>query len=444
MRKDKNIFCFLVLTAFLMVLGMGRAHAAGNVLLVPLTGTVGVQMEEFVQQTLQRARDGDYALAILQLDTPGGLVEAMRGIVQSILASRVPVAVWVPQGGRAASAGAFIVQAAHVAAMAPGTNIGAAHPVAASGEDVGEGEMSRKILNDLKAQMRSVVQLRDRNQRTAELMIEESLSLTAQEALEDGAIDLIAADLPSLLAAVNGRVAKLESGPVRIELPTGVSVQRAEMSWRERLIQFVSSPEIAYLLLSGGLAAIFFEIITPGGFVLGTVGGLMLLLGGIGLKMLPFSWAGVLLLGAGLLVMAIDLYVGGMGVLTLVGLPVFCLGGIFLFQAPGGELLRLSASAIIGVALALGLCFLFFAFLVVKGMKRKVETGLQGMVGLSVEVLSAVGAEAVGQVRCRGELWKARNAGGDVLNAGEQGIVQAVEGLTLVVRPSAGNGKGGN
>ena len=398
-------------------------------------------MEEFVQQTLQKAGDGGYSLVVIQLDTPGGLVEAMRGIVQSILASRVPVAVWVPQGGRAASAGAFIVQAAHVAAMAPGTNVGAAHPVAASGEDVGEGEMGRKVLNDLKAQMRSVVQLRGRNQKTAELMIEESLSLTAQEALEDGAIDLIAADVPSLLSAVNGRSVKLESGAARIEISSGAAIHRAEMSWRERLIQFVSSPEIAYLLLSGGLAAIFFEVITPGGFVLGTVGGLMLLLGSIGLKMLPFSWAGVLLLGAGLLVMAIDLYVGGMGVLTLVGLPVFCLGGVFLFQAPGGELLRLSASAIVGAALALGLCFLFFAFLIVRGMRRKVETGLQGMIGLSVEVLSEVGAEAdgqnplpLGQVRCRGELWNARSCDGGPIRPGDEARVSGVAGLTLLLK----------
>ena len=175
--------------------------------------------------------------------------------------------------------------------------------------------------------------------------------------------------------------------------------------------------------------AIFFEVITPGGFVLGTIGGLMLLLGSIGLKMLPFSWAGVLLLGAGLLVMIIDIYIDGMGILTLVGLPVFCIGGVFLFKAPGGELLRMSASAIAGVTLGLGICFLLFAFLIVRGMRRKVATGLQGMIGLEAEAISE------GQVRCRGELWSARCDDGE-LTAGGTGIVAAVDGLTLIIKKS--------
>ncbi|MCR5346310.1 MAG: nodulation protein NfeD [Fretibacterium sp.] len=434
MQGSKN---FLSRIALLLVFLTGSAAASwagGEVLLVPLTGTVGVQMEEFVQQTLGTVKTEDYSLVVFQLDTPGGLVEAMRGIVQAILASRVPVAVWVPPGGRAASAGAFIVQAAHIAAMAPGTNIGAAHPVVASGGDMEDNEMSRKVMNDLRAQMRSVVQLRRRNQQASERMIEESLSLTAQEALEEGAIDLIAESVPSLLAALSGRTVRLESQAVKIELPTDVRVVRSEMSWRDQLIQFVSSPDIAYLLLSGGLMAIFFEIITPGGFILGTAGGLMLLLGAIGLKMLPFSWAGVALLGAGLLVMVLDLFIGGTGLLTLLGLPVFCLGGVFLFRAPGGELLRLSLSAIVGTALALGICFLLFAVLIVRGLRRKVATGTQGMVGLEVEAVSDVRAEPEGgQVRCHGELWKARTQEG-LLPAGSGGIVTAVDGLTLIVR----------
>ena len=436
MSKTRRRFFPLALCTAALVgafAAAGPACAAGDVVLAPLTGTVGVQMEEFVQKTIREAEEAGCALVVFQLDTPGGLVEAMRGVVQTILASRVPVAVWVPPGGRAASAGAFIVQAAHVAAMAPGTNIGAAHPVVASGEDIKEGEMSRKVLNDLRAQMRSVVQLRGRNQRAAEQMVEESLSLTAQEALQEGAIDIVAGDVSSLLAAVSGRLVRLETRSVRIAVRPGAEVRRAEMSLREQLIQFVSSPEIAYLLLSGGLMAIFFEIITPGGFILGTAGGVMLLLGSIGLKMLPFSWAGVMLLGAGVLLMALDLFVGGMGLLTLVGLPVFCLGGLFLFQAPGGELLRLSMTAVVGVAMALGLCFLLFAFLIVRGMRRRVSTGRQGMLGLTVQAVADVPPSG-GQVRCRGELWKACAEGG-TLRKGETGEVVGLVGMTLIVRP---------
>ena len=203
----KKIF----LTFLFLILSVSASYARSNVTLAELNGTVGVQMEEFVKEVIAGSeRNGD-SLIIFQLDTPGGLVEAMRGVVQSILSSKIPVAVWVPPGGRAASAGAFIVQAAHVAAMAPGTNIGAAHPVVASGEDIKESDMSQKIMNDLKASMRSVVQLRNRNQEIAEKMIEQSISLTATEALKNRVIDIVAGDINSLIKASNGRRVKINS-----------------------------------------------------------------------------------------------------------------------------------------------------------------------------------------------------------------------------------------
>ena len=443
MRAVKVAVRACILAWVLVVLALSVAwgsEGGGGVLVAPLTGTVGVQMEEFVQQAVRRAAQEGRDVLVFQLDTPGGLVESMRGIVQSILASPVPVVVWVPGGGRAASAGAFIVQAAHVAAMAPGTNIGAAHPVSAGGEDLGENDMSRKVLNDLRAQIRSVAQLRGRNQTDAQLMVDESLSLTAQEALERRVVDLIAADVPSLLAALDGRRVKLDSArTVTIRLRPGAPTERMEMTLQERLIQFVSSPEVAYMLLSGGLLAIFFDVMTPGGFVLGTTGALMLLLGSIGLKMLPFSWAGVLLLGAGIAVMVGDLLVGGMGILSVLGLAVFCLGGIFLFQAPGGELLRFSLSAVAGAAVTLGGCFVLFAVLVFRGMRRRVTTGERGMIGLEAVAVTKITPEG-GRVRCHGELWRARTEGG-TMPAGSSGVVAAMEGITLVVRPGTPAGE---
>ncbi|MBR1437378.1 MAG: ATP-dependent Clp protease proteolytic subunit, partial [Synergistaceae bacterium] len=242
----KKILC--TLTLLLLAL---PANAKSTLTLAELSGTVGVQMEEFVRETIAKSHaDGD-SLLIFQLDTPGGLVEAMRGIVQSILASKVPVAVWIPPGGRAASAGAFIVQAAHIAAMSPGTNIGAAHPVTGGGDNIPEGDMNKKVMNDLKAQMRSVVQLRGRNQDTAEQMITESISLTADEALREGVIDIMAGDINALIKSVSGRRVKIGQQSVRIELDDEVAVSRVNMSFSERIIQFVSNPEIAYLLLSG-------------------------------------------------------------------------------------------------------------------------------------------------------------------------------------------------
>ena len=411
----------------------GCAWARSDVTLAELNGTVGVQMEEFVREVIAKAESNGDTLIIFQLDTPGGLVEAMRGVVQSILASKVPVAVWIPPGGRAASAGAFIVQAAHIAAMAPGTNIGAAHPVVASGEDIKDNDMSKKIMNDLKAQMRSVVQLRDRNQEIAERMIEESISLTATEALREKVIDVIASDVNSLIKAISGRRVKIGSQFVNITFDNEVKVSRADMSFSEKIIQFVSDPQIAYLLISGGLMAIFFEVITPGGFILGTVGGVMLVLGSIGLKMLPFNWAGLVLIIAGIILMVVDLIAGTSGVLTLVGLPVLCLGGVFLFRAPGGELLQISMSVIVGVAIALGICFAFMAYLVLKGFRRKVSTGESGMVGLAVEVLSDLSEDEFGQVRCHGEIWRARADSGNI-PAGASGFVKSIDGMTLTVR----------
>ena len=415
-----------------MILSASASFARSDITLAELNGTVGVQMEEFVKEVISNSEQNGDALIIFQLDTPGGLVEAMRGVVQSILASKVPVAVWIPPGGRAASAGAFIVQAAHVAAMAPGTNIGAAHPVVASGEDIKESDMSKKIMNDLKAQMRSVVQLRNRNQEIAEQMIEESISLTATEALKNRVVDIVAGDINSLIKAIAGRRVKINSQFVNINFDNEIKVSRAKMSFSEKIIQFVSDPQIAYLLISAGVMAIFFEIITPGGFILGTVGGVMLVLGSIGLKMLPFNWAGIVLILAGIILMAVDLMAGTSGLLTLVGLPVFCLGGVFLFRAPGGELLQISMSFIIGLAIALGICFAFVAFLVMKGFRRKVATGSQGMLGLEVEVLSDLNENSFGQVSCHGEIWRAKSEAG-VIYAGASGTVKAIDGMTLII-----------
>ena len=422
----------ICLIFLILILSTSAAYARSDVTLAELNGTVGVQMEEFVKEVIANSeRNGD-SLIIFQLDTPGGLVEAMRGVVQSILASKVPVAVWIPPGGRAASAGAFIVQAAHIAAMAPGTNIGAAHPVVASGEDIKESDMSKKIMNDLKAQMRSVVQLRNRNQEIAEQMIEESISLTATEALKNKVVDIVAGDINSLIKAIAGRRVKINSQFVKINFDNEVKVSRANMSFSERIIQFVSDPQIAYLLISGGIMAIFFEVITPGGFILGTVGGVMLVLGSIGLKMLPFNWAGIVLILAGIILMTVDLIAGTSGLLTLVGLPVFCLGGVFLFRAPGGELLQISMSFIIGLAIALGICFAFVAFLIVKGFRRKVATGSQGMLGLEVEIISDLSENSFGQVLCHGEIWRAKSESGNIA-AGSSGIVKAIDGMTLTV-----------
>lgn len=432
MRHLNKFVLALFCLALLGGLFSGSACAApGKVVVALLTGTVGVQMEQFVGRVVAQAESEKAGLIVFRLDTPGGLVDATRGITQAILNSKVPVAMWVPPGGRAASAGAFMMQSAHIAAMSSGTNIGAAHPVMVSGGDVDSGDMKKKVTNDLTAQMRSLVQLRKRNEEVAQRMIEESLSLTAHEALSEGVIDIVADDLDALLSASRGRSVVVDGKTVTVDASVE-AVDNIEMSGQERLIQFLSDPSIAYLLLVGGLLAIFYEIITPGGFILGTTGAVMLLLGSIGLKMLPFNWAGVALIGAGVIIMGIDMLVGGMGILTLLGVGVLVAGGVFLFRTPGAELLNVSMSVMAGMAITIGLCFAAFALMIAKSLRAKVTTGRQGMIGLEVEVTEDLAPE--GMVRCHGELWKARSsAGAELLRKGDTAVVAATEGIVLIV-----------
>jgi membrane-bound serine protease (ClpP class) len=390
-------------------------------------------MEEFVVKVVRQAEDERAGLIVFKLDTPGGLVEATRGITQAILGSRVPVAMWVPPGGRAASAGAFMMQAAHIAAMASGSNLGAAHPVVASGGDVPEGDMKTKVLNDLTTQMRSLADRYRRNAEVAQQMVLESLSLTAHEALEANVIDIIADDLPALLSAAQGRPV-MGDGQRMMTVEFSEVVENLEMNFREQFIQFLSSPDIAYMLLVGGLLALFYEIVTPGGFVLGTTGAIMLLLGSIGLKMLPFNWAGIALVAAGVIVMGIDLLMGGTGLLSLLGIAVMVAGGMFLFRAPGSELLSVSLGAIAGMAVALGLCFTLFALMIAKSLRAKVTTGQEGLVGLDVEITEDLAPE--GMVKCHGEVWRARVEDEvQPLRRGAVARVTATEGITLIVGP---------
>ncbi len=422
------------LVLFLVLAGFFPLPARGSVYSASLDGTVGIAMENFVSDVLDRAEKEKGELVIFKLDTPGGLVSAMRGITSAILESPVPVVVWVsPQGARAASAGAFILQAAHVAAMAPGTNAGAAQPVMASGKDAPDADMKRKLTNDLSAQMRSLAQLRKRNAGKAERMVYESLSLTAEEALSEGVVDLLAPDMESLLLALRGRSVNL--GEKTLVLDPGGEIVEISMTLREKILQFVSSPDIAYLLLTAGVLAVIFEVISPGGFVLGTAGAVMVLLGAFGLRMLPFNWAGVLLLVAGIGVLILDLLVGGIGVLSLFGLAALVTGGLVLFRAPGGELLNVSVSFIAGVTIALGAFFLLAIFLVLRSLRKKTSSGKEGMIGASVEVLEDL--DPTGMVKSHGELWVARSASSLPIRKGARGRIVGLDGIVLIVEAAA-------
>lgn len=395
-------------------------------------GIVGIALEAHIEEIIKKAEDEDAALLVLAMDTPGGLSSSMKGIIRNIEAAPCPVVIWVsPSGARAASAGAFLVQASHVAAMAPGTNIGAAHPVVASGGDIPDEDMKHKVVSDLAAQIRSLAEQRGRNPEAAEKMVTESVSYTSTEALQAGVVDLIAENLEQIVSWVNGRTFRIR-GEDQKTVISGYKVTEFEMDPRLRVLQFISRPDVAYLLLVAGVFAIVFEVLSPGGFVLGVSGAMMVLFGAYGLRMIPFNWAGIVFLLAGVAVMILDLAVGGIGILSLLGAGSVVVGGLILFRAPGGELLNMSYGLMLGAAAAITGFFLLAAWAVWKSMKNRPVSGSDGLIGATVMVIRDLSPE--GNVLCRGEIWRARTSGDNSLGSGSSGIVEKVEGLTLVVR----------
>lgn len=425
------IWVFSIL--LLLTAGPGWAEEKSNVVMVvPLEGTVGTVMETYMIDVLRKAEEEAY-MVVFELDTPGGLVSSMTEITKQITQARVPVVMWVyPSGARAASAGAFLVMASHIAAMAPGTRIGAAHPVLASGGDV-DDTMGEKITNDLAAQMRSLAGTRGRNSRVAERMVTESLSLTAEEALKEGVIDCIASDVGSLLAAVDGRAVQLADGETVLDL-SGYEILREEMPTRLKILEFISRPDIAYLLLVLGIYAIIFEVLSPGGFVMGTAGAIMVLLGAYGLRMLPLNYAGIILLVAGIVVMVVDLLVGGIGILSAFGALSLIVGSLIIYRAPGGELLRFSMTFLAGAIVVLSAFFAVAAWAVLRAMKRRIVSGQEELVGMTGKVVQDLNPE--GTIFCHGEYWKAKSSDGSPIAKDEWVEVESVDGFVLIVRKS--------
>lgn len=414
-----------------------EARAATSVIAkASIDGIVGIALESHLEEIMEQAEEEGAAFLLLVMDTPGGLSSSMRGVIQQIQSAPFPVVVWVsPSGARGASAGAFIVQAAHVAAMAPGTNIGAAHPVVASGGDIPDEDMKTKVLSDFAAQMRSLAEQRGRDPVAAEKMVNESVSYTASEALEARVIDLVAADLDEIVAWINGKTFTIGGKEHKVSIQ-GYRVIELEMNPRLKVLQFISRPDIAYLLLVAGVFAIVFEVLSPGGFVLGVSGGMLVLFGAYGLRMIPFNWAGIVFLLAGVAVMILDLAVGGVGILSLLGAGAVLVGGLILFRAPGGELLNMSYSLMIGAVVVITGFFLLAAWAVWRSLKNRPVSGRDGLVGCKVIAVTELSPN--GSVQCHGEIWKATVSGGGSLESGARGIVERVEGLTLIVRPDEG------
>ena len=375
--------------------------------------------------------EGSQAL-IVQLNTPGGLERSMRSMVQSILGSPIPVIVYVaPAGARAASAGVFITMAAHVAAMAPATNIGAAHPVAVGGG--GDKEMIKKVENDAAAFARTIATERGRNAEWAEKAVRSSVSATEREAVKLKIVDLVAESVPDLLAKIDGRTVKTVARPGHAR-HRDASVQTIEVRFRDRFLALISDPNIAYLLMMAGMLGIFFELSNPGAILPGVIGGICLILAFYAFQSLPVNWAGLLLLLFGVVLLIAEIKVVSHGVLAIGGVVAMLIGSLMLYDTPETTGIRLSWYVMIPAVGTTAALVFFAVSMGVRALYRPSVTGESAMVGRLGVARSALAPE--GQVMIDGELWRAVSQDGAVA-AGEPVKVAAIDGLTLKVTRSA-------
>ncbi len=416
--------------------------------LVEIEGAISPATREFFVSALETAAADGAEVLVLRLDTPGGLSDSMRDMIRAILNSQVPVVTWVaPPGAHAASAGTFILYASHVAAMAPGTNLGAATPVPIGGAPppgrpaegqgdkdaerppAGAGASDRKAVNDAVAYIRSIAEMRGRDVEFAEQSVVEAASITAGEALERGVIELVASDLPGLLSALDGREVALPGGK-RVLATGGIVVERIEMNWRTALLAVLTHPLVAYGLLIVGIYGLLFEGYNPGAVLPGVVGGVCLLLGLYALQVLSVNFAGLALLVLGIGMMVAEFFVPSFGALGFGGIAAFVIGSIVLMDTdtPGAEASRGLVAAIATVA---GAAMLGTIWMAMRQRRRRVVTGVEqlaGDVAVALEDFSDAGS-----VQIYGETWNA--VAGKPVRRGQRVRVERVEGLTLHVTP---------
>lgn len=416
----------LLLFLLIFAISLNSWGDEGIIYHVQLEGIIGAVTSRYLVKAIEKAEEDGVTALIIELDTPGGLDPAMRDIVKAELASEVPIVVYVsPSGGRAASAGAFITLAAHVAAMSPGTNIGAAHPVTI-GEKVSE-EMKEKVTNDAVAYIKSIADRRERNADWAEDAVRKSSSITEKEALELGVTDFIAEDLKELLHKLDGRKVKLPSGE-RVLETEGVRVETFPMSFREKFLTRISDPNIAYILFILGFYGLLFEITHPGAILPGVFGALCLVLAFFAFQTLPINYAGVALIVLGIAFFILEVFTPTYGPLAVAGIISMTLGSTMLIEADI-PFLKISWGVIIPAVGTTAAFFVFGLAMAIRAMKRKPTTGQKGLIGTIGVARTKVKDE--GTVFVHGELWKAISD--EPIRKGEKVTVLDVDGLVLKV-----------
>jgi membrane-bound serine protease (ClpP class) len=422
-RLSTLIACFILM--------FSAAHAwAGEVVRMRVDDTIQPASQRYIERVLEGADAAGADLVVMELDTPGGLLDTTRDITSAIIESPVPIVVYVsPSGARAASAGFFILMAADVAAMAPGTNTGAAHPVGGQGENLPD-DVRDKATNDAAAMVRSLAEQRGRNPETAERAVRESISLTADEALGEGLIDLIAPNLEDLLDQLDGREVVRASGDAVVLDLEDRSVVMVEPSFAEQLFSVLANPNIAYLLMALGALGLYVEITHPGGILPGVVGLIFLLLGLYSVSVLPVSWAGVALIFVAVLLFILEVKVTSYGLLTVGGIISFVLGSLMLFDGPIPAM-RVSLGVVLPAAVVFALLTGFLLTRVVRAYRSRPMTGPEGLVD---EIGRAIGDLApTGKVAVHGEYWDARSVGGTVAGGSKVRVVAVGDRVIDVV-----------
>ena len=431
-RIRAHLFWLCLFLSLVWPAGDAPGAAPRSVYVLPAVGSINPGLAEFIIEGIHTAEKENAVALVIELDTPGGLDSSMRAINQAIINAKVPIIVYVyPKGSRAASAGMFITMAADVAAMAPGTNIGAAHPVS-----VGLGKMDKimgeKVVNDMVAYARSLALERGRNADWAEKAVRHSVSIDAKQALKLKVVDLMAEDLDDLLAQVNGREVKVDKEKVILKT-LGAPVKTMSESLRTRILKTIADPNIAFILMLIGLAGLYFELAHPGVVLPGVVGALSLLLAFYAFQTLPVNFIGLLLILLSFILFFLEIYVTSYGLLSVGGIIALLLGSLMLYQK-GETGMGVAWSVLIPAVLIVSLFFLMVAGLVLRSQLRRTLTGKGAMLGERGVAYTDLKPE--GQVFVHGEYWQALSE--EPVAAGDTVEVVKVVGLKLYVRPVKG------
>ncbi len=429
----RHIIRTVALNIFFVLLFLNHSfsESKSKVFLLKVDGSINPSTADYISDELQKASNENAQLVIVQLNTPGGLLKSTRVIVSDFLNSQIPIAIYVsPSGSQAASAGVFITLSAHFAVMAPGTNIGAAHPVSGSQSETIDSIMMGKITNDAAAFIRTIAEKRNRNVTWAEEAVRKSVSITETEALKKNVIDFIAPNIQSLLDSLNGKEVIIDSKKEVLQTKNCIIVDH-EMGWQFRLLDILSDPNIAYLLMMLGFYGILFELYNPGAILPGVVGGISLILAFYSLHTLPVNYAGLGLIIFGIILFILEIKVVSHGILAVGGTISLFLGSVMLIRVePGLEFLQLSWFVILPMVICSTIFFVFILGLGLRAQRKKIQTGREGLVKSSGIAYSDLNPD--GKVQIHGELWNAVSISGTISKGSVVQVVK-IEKLTLYV-----------